>query len=77
MEFKESEDDVCPTPDTYKALSVTCYGVLAIYMITCIPLAHNIVKYLIRQKRYKSFLVSTFYFHAVAHIAFRVLSLAL
>ena len=76
MEFDENQD-VCPTDDMYSILKFTCYGMLAIYLLVCIPLVHNIVKYVIRQQRYKTFLVSVFYSHAVVHIAFRLLTFAL
>jgi len=75
MDFEVNEE--CPTTEMFGALKVACYGMLAIYLLVCIPLVHNIVKYLIWQKRYKSFLVSVFYFHAVAHITFRLLFFAL
>jgi len=73
MDFEEIKE-VCPTDNQYKILQFACYGVLGIYLLVCIPLVHNIVRYVIWQKRYKSFLVSVFYFPAVAHITFRVLT---
>jgi len=76
MEFDENPDE-CLTDDMYSVLQFTCYGMLAIYLLVCIPLVHNIVKYVIRQERYKTFLVSVFYSHAVVHFAIRLLSFAL
>ena len=62
-----------PTEDQLSVLSIEIYCLVAIYLMTLIFTVYNISAYLIRQRRYKNWLITIFYIFCVIVLISRMI----